>query len=231
MKSKYYFAVFIIVTVISSLCCKKDNNPVTIENSQQVLSGKVIDSQGNAVEGVGIHYIYSFSSSKLGKIQKPCPSTQISYSIPKRCFVTLKIFRWFTRDTIETIIQDTLNSGNYNVSINMNKYTNGLYIYRLTYDTTTIEKYMSMLNLDISSLVNANPLCKSNSNRQFNIPYGLLGFNVPLLHTSESSPTIIDTAYISHSIQLVLSKSGYKTIVQTLFIDTTKEMSQTFKFE
>ncbi len=231
MKSKYYFAVFITVAVISIPCCKKDNNPVTSENSQQILSGNVIDNQGNALEGVGVHYIYSLSSAKLVKTQQPNPTTHINYSIPKRCFVSLKIFRWFTRDTIETIIQDTLNSGNYSVSVNMTKYTNGLYIYRLTFDTTVVEKYLFMLNLDISSLVITNPLCKSNSDGQFKIPYGVFGFNVPILRTTESNPTVIETTYISPTIQLVLSKTGYKTIVQTLSIDTTKETLQTFKFE
>ena len=90
---------------------------------------------------------------------------------------------------------------------------------------------MSMLITDMSSLTNTNPLCKSNTDGKFTIPYGMFGFNVPLLRTSESNSAEIETAYISHTIQLVLCKPGYNTIIQTISIDTTKEMSPTFKFE
>ena len=91
--------------------------------------------------------------------------------------------------------------------------------------------HMALLNTDLGSLVNSIPLCKSNSAGEFSLPYGMLGFNVPLLHTGESNPDIVDTVFISHTIQLILSKQGYKTITQTMVIDTTREMSQTFRFE
>jgi hypothetical protein len=79
----------------------------------------------------------------------------------------------------------------------------------------------------MSLLVNTTPLLKTNSSGVFSLPYGVLGFGVPFNRTS-STGSSIDTVYVSHTIQIVLAKTGYVTNVKTITIDEANGMTQTF---
>jgi hypothetical protein len=208
--------------------CKKGDNPLsTRENIPSYLTGQVIDSQGKPVEGCGVHYIYSMTTSSLAKTVKTCPSTNIQFNIPTRSKVTIKIFRWYTRDTIATLVDDTLDAGSHMVTFNAAKVTNGIYIYHLKVDTLIQELHMSLLVDDISALVNTNPLVTTNVSGSFNLPYGIFGFGMPFARTSASGSSL-DSVYVSHTIQIILYKSGYLTTTKTITIDETNGMIQTF---
>jgi hypothetical protein len=58
------------------------------------------------------------------------PSTSINFDIPIKCFVKLKIYDIFGRE-IETLISNSLNSGNHKVEWNASKYSSGLYVYQI----------------------------------------------------------------------------------------------------
>ncbi|MBI5214692.1 MAG: hypothetical protein HY960_02960 [Ignavibacteriae bacterium] len=45
------------------------------------------------------------------------------------------------------------------------------------------------------------------------------------------NPTVVDTMYISRTIELVLHKTGYSTKVQSITIDTSTNMFRTFVLE
>jgi hypothetical protein len=207
--------------------CKKNDNPLTTDKLPLFLYGLVHDSQGNPVEGCGVHYMYSMTTSSLAKRGKTCPSTTISFNIPTRSKVTIKIFRWFTQDTIATLIDDTLNAGLHTIVFDASKHTNGIYIYQLRTDTTVQERFMSFLVTDVSALASSNPLVTTNSSGAFSIPFGVFGFSVPFQRTSVSGLTL-DTVYISHTIQIVLCKTGYLTAMKTITIDETNGMNQSF---
>jgi hypothetical protein len=230
MKIRPTLLLILFSLIITVTGCKKEDNPVSSEQLPPVLYGQVNDAQGNPLEGAAVHYIFDMGFSslpKISKLQKICPTTLVSFQIPKRTFVTLSFYRWFTRDSLATIIHDSLNAGTYNVSPDSAKLTNGVYIFRLICDSTVVEKTMVMLDLDASTLILTNPLAKTNSSGSFTLPYGIFGFDFPLARVS-SSGAPLDTAYISRTIEIVLYKPGYRLYTQTLTLDKTVGMKQTF---
>lgn len=59
------------------------------------------------------------------------PSTQISYSIPEECFVTLKVFDVMGRETA-ALINKVQSSGNYSVQFDAGDLSGGVYFYKLS---------------------------------------------------------------------------------------------------
>jgi hypothetical protein len=58
------------------------------------------------------------------------PSTIISFNLPTRTFVTLKIFDLLGRE-VATLISEELSAGNYSRQWNASKLPSGIYFYRL----------------------------------------------------------------------------------------------------
>ena len=218
--------------ILSMSGCKKDNNPVWgglpfQSFSSQSLYGQVIDSYGRAVEGCGVHYIYAMTTSPLAKTGTALSSTEIEFILPARSKVTLKILRWYTRDEIATLVDDTLDGGAHAVTFDATKITNGIYIYQLKAGTLLQEKYMSLLVDDLPALVNTAPVVATDYSGSFQLPLEVFGFNVPFTRVSESG-TPLETVYVSHTIQMVIYKPGYTTVTKTMTIDEAKNINQTF---
>lgn len=155
------------------------------------------------------------------------PSTIISFEIPTRQKVTITILRWFTRDTITVLFDDTLIVGNHVFTLNSQTMTNGLYIYQIKTDTKVIEKRMIYLELDVSRLITTNPLVKSNSTGSFVLPFGLLGFGISFERVSPDG-TPLPPYEISRTIQMVLYKPGYKTTIKDVTIPHNSSLKETF---
>jgi len=204
--------------------CKKNDNPISGEQPSQYLYGQAIDSQGSPLEGCGVHYIYTMTTSPLAKTGTTNSSTNILFYVPTRSKVTLKILRWYTRDTIATLVDDTLDGGSHLVTFDADKITNGIYIEQLKVDTLLQETRMSLLVDDISFLVNTTPLVMTNSSGSFKLPYGVFGFDLPFVGPG----SILDSVYVSHTIQIVVYKPGYLTATKTITIDEANGMDQTF---
>ena len=222
MKLRYFLFILFLVTIISFQC----KSPTSSEIDSPVLNGKVVDTHGHPVQNVDVHYIYSVPSSSLAKHENVQSSLAITFRVNKRSMVSLEIFRYFRNDSLGRIVFDTLNAGQYSYQVDISKFTNGLYIYRLVIDTTKVEKVFFCLNPDLSILLQSVPLAETNSNGEFSLPYGLLGFDYPLVRVAENG-TVIDTTHISLSIQLVLHKTGYNTLMQSITIDPKKETDLT----
>jgi endo-1,4-beta-xylanase len=58
------------------------------------------------------------------------PNTQINYSIPGECFVSLKVYNLLGEE-ITTLVNDQQRSGNYTISFDGSKLSSGIYVYRL----------------------------------------------------------------------------------------------------
>ncbi len=211
--------------------CNK-SNPIGPNQSSAYLNGQVIDSQGNPIDSVNFHYIPNLVHSGLEKSSpgKICPSTQIEFTVLRRSYVNLSIYRWFTRDLIATLVNDTLEAGVHAVTFDGASFTNGVYIYHLAEDTVVLEKYMFLIQ-DTSSLPSTFPLAVTNSSGRFSEPIGVFGIGLPFYITTPQGPTPTDTVYISSTIQVVLCKAGFKTLVQSVTIDTTKSFNQRFILE
>jgi len=97
-------------------------------------------------------------------------------------------------------------------------------------DTTVLIKYILLIQ-DTASLPFTNPLAVTNSSGQFSEPIGVFGIGMRFLISSTSDPAPIDTEFISNTIQVVLTKTGYKTLTIPLTIDTTKSLNKRFVLE
>ena len=228
--------VGLVLSIVFITGCKNDLvATVIVPDAYHGLYGNVVDENGNPVEGVSVHYIFTFPSEMLAVNRNEVllnseavpPSTIISFEIPTRQKVTVTILRWFTRDTITVLFDDTLNVGNHTFSLNTQTMTNGFYIYQIKTDTKTIESRIHYLDLDVSRLITTNPLVKSNSAGSFELPYGLLGLGTPIVKTSADG-TIISTTEISNVIQIVLYKPGFSTLIKEVTIPHNTSLKETF---
>jgi len=228
--------VGLVLSIVSIIGCKNDLvATVIVPDANHELYGNVVDENGNPVEGVSVHYIFAFPNVRLEVNRNEIllnsetvpPSTLISFEIPTRQKVTVTILRWFTRDTITVLFDDTLNVGNHTFTLNTQTMTNGFYIYQIKTDTKTIESRMVYLDLDISRLITTNPLVKSNLEGAFILPYGLLGFGISFDRVSPDG-TPLPPIEISDTIQIVLFKPGYGTLIKEVTIPHNSSPRETF---
>ena len=217
-----YFTLLLLLFSLLNLQCK---SPTSSEHEAPVINGKVIDSHGNPVENVDVHYIFTVPPASLGKSQNMNTSVMITFGVSRRSMVVVEIFRYFRNDSLGRIVHDTLNAGQYSYQLDISKFTNGLYVYRITIDTLKVERVFFCLDPDLATLLQTVPLVRTNANGEFTLPYQLLGFNYPLVRTSASG-AIIDTTFISKSIQLVLSKAP-SMLIKQVTIDSQKETDVT----
>jgi hypothetical protein len=218
--------ILIAAFALLQLSCNKGGGPVAPDTSGNTLSGIVRDSDGNPLENVGVHYVFTTSSIRpLSKPGETCPSTTIGYSLTTPGHVLLRILRWYTREAVDTLINKDLNAGKYATGFDGGGLTNGIYLYQIVTDSATREGTFTLLNPDVNALVLTKPLATSDARGEFSIPYGVFGFSVVMHVTSSSGPTIIDSVCISPSIELVLYKEGYQVLARPVTIDTTQAMS------
>ncbi len=58
------------------------------------------------------------------------PTTTINYSIPKSSFVSIKVYDLLGKE-VATIVNEEKTAGNYSVTFNANKFSSGIYFYRM----------------------------------------------------------------------------------------------------
>jgi hypothetical protein len=147
------------------------------------------------------------------------------FTLSTRSKVTIKILRWFTRDTIVTVVDDSLDAGYHAVAFDETQFTNGIYVYQFKTDTVLVEARFNIIDTDISLLVNTTPLVTTSSSGSFRLPYGIFGFGLPWDQYGNGP---VDTVYVSHKIQMVVYKPGYLTLTKAMSIDQTSSAVQTF---
>lgn len=72
------------------------------------------------------------------------PSTRISFSLPKASFVKMVVFD-ITGKEVETLVNENLTAGSFEVDFNASEYTSGVYFYRITTDGFTETKKMILV--------------------------------------------------------------------------------------
>lgn len=72
------------------------------------------------------------------------PSTSIKYSIPMNSLVTLKVYNILGQE-VATLVNETLEAGNYSASFNATKLASGVYLYRIEAGAFTSVKKMMLL--------------------------------------------------------------------------------------
>jgi hypothetical protein len=72
------------------------------------------------------------------------PSTTISFAIPSKAYVTLKVFDIMGRE-VATIVSEELSAGNYSRQWNAANMSSGIYFYRLQAGSYTETKKLVLL--------------------------------------------------------------------------------------
>lgn len=72
------------------------------------------------------------------------PKTQIKYSIGKEQFVTLKVFDLLGKE-VATLVNEKKNAGTYVIEFDANKFSSGIYFYKLSSNSNNIIKKMVIL--------------------------------------------------------------------------------------
>ena len=103
------------------------------------------------------NYVFAVPATivKKGNSQKPIefalsqnypnpfnPSTEIGYSIPKKGFVTLKVYNLLGQK-VATLVNQEQEAGNYSIIFNADKLGSGVYIYRIKSGALTLTKKMT----------------------------------------------------------------------------------------
>ena len=224
MKPLHIF--FIISFLFISLNCHKDN-PITVDSKPVTFNGKVVDSFGNNLSGVGVHYIFDLVHKKTENLQNTNPSTVIRFTIPESGPVRVTICRWYTRDSLDTIVDEQRESGTYSISIDNLNLTNGIYIAQVFTTKTFSEQVFLISNSSVSDVISKNPLTKTDTSGGFSLYPGVFGIGMPIVKQLPDGITY-DTTYVSSTIQLVLYKSGYKTLTKEITVDATKDYNLTY---
>jgi hypothetical protein len=251
----------LLVLSLASICvirCRKSINDVNdVKSDTPVFSGSVHDSKGSPVGAVDIHFRYlrwpydavNKSVSKNGchpmtgtdlsqNYPNPFPTTtRIEFRISAPSRVQLTLFSWPEYDTVRVLRNDLLESGNRCIVYDGRdeegrKLTNGIYPYRITTSDTVIERELC-IDLDESDLPEINPIvpfCRSDAGGHFAIRYSQIpiGRQVSLTDETGAGYGFIP---IPDMIKIVLIKTGYKTLVEPVKLDTTKSYTKEFVME
>ena len=66
------------------------------------------------------------------------PVTKITYSLPRKSFVTLKIYDVLGRE-VKTLVNKSQEEGNYLVNFNANNLSSGIYFYKLSAENSYVK--------------------------------------------------------------------------------------------
>ena len=209
--------------------CSGETNPVTPDENEHILFGKVIDQEGNPVSGVNIHYVPSLTDTEIHKegLQKRTSSTYIVFSIPEQTNVTLVLLKHSIKDTLSYLLKnELLNPGRYSITVNTDSLTNGIYDYTLKYGPTFIEENSFLIQKSPEELVSTIPLTVTDSEGRFQLNYNEFGIGNIFIIPNESP----QYKKISDTIQIFLTKENYNNYLEPVVIDTNKATIKDFIF-
>ncbi len=205
-----------------------DGGPTISDEGGSAIIGKIVDSNGNPLEGVGVHYIPKLVDTAPSGFAKITPTTIISFSIPEPTELTVYILRFGSRDTVAVIMQnESVAAGTYTSDFSGETLTNGVYIYVIEYDDKHFENKMLLLK-SYGELWNTIPLAKSSSDGSFILPYDILAIGEYFPRTSLADPSIVDSMFISSEITLVITRGQYNFYMEDLVVDKYIAVEKTF---
>ncbi len=214
MKTTTAVVLLLALGMLSGSC----KNPSGPGNSTPVLQVHIVDGEGAPIDSVGFHFIPRISASAVSKWKpdQTCPTTFISYTIPARSHVRIDIFRWFTREFITTLVDDTLDAGQYASSVSKPAMTSGIYVYRLSIGDSTSEHALYLLKSP-GELGSATPLAVSNTAGELSVAKGVFG--IGMVFERGVWDSTFGLAVISDTIDVVLYRQGFQMVVQGVGID------------
>lgn len=218
----------IFILAIAFVSCNKDN-PVNANQSPASLSGTIVDTQGHPVQNARVNYIPDllYTSPLPGNAKSLSSLGTVNFFVQNTSYVNISLYRWFTKNLVETLYDGTAVAGAHSVAFDTTVITNGIYLLDAKIDTLAVERRMLVVR-DTSTLHSVTPLAITDSQGKFSIPIGVFGIGLSFPISSSTSPTIIDTATISDTVKIIVSKPGYQTFIEQAILDTTQSLSQQY---
>lgn len=224
---KFFHGMIVVTIALLALSCR--DNGVGPDWRFPAINGKVVNAGGAPLGDVGVHYIMHFDSTLVQyTLSKRLPITLIRFELQEPSYVTLKLLRFGSRDTLLTILNNELFAAGVNeVEVNMSKLTNGMYIAHFIINGSVRERLLVLFNMEINQLIQTSPLATSDASGNFSLPISLLGIGTRIL--SMNANFGIDTLWISKKIDLVLFKEGYQPLVTPMSVDVNNSVKMTFQ--
>jgi len=122
---------------ISALMVDKSNNVLYAGGK----NGSVYIMKDNSVTGVSENTVVTDFELSQNYPNPFNPSTTIEFSIPSRQFVSLVVYDVLGQ-AVKTLVNEELETGKYNVTLNANELTSGVYIYKLATPSVSLSKKM-----------------------------------------------------------------------------------------
>lgn len=226
MTSKYIIFLFVILSTLTFGCSEEKE-----DTEEAILTGKVTDSRGNPIAGAKIFYQFSLKVTHVANLEKPNPSTTISFTIPKSEPVLVTIHQYYTNKLLAELYSGTPEAGIFSVDPNTDKFkiSNGLYILRIKGESFNSEKVLINTIPDFGVLLESTPLIVTDSKGEFSLPVAVLGIGYTE-NLTNAGGDVVDTKKILETITVVATVPEKPVQTQTITIDTKKSSQVSFQF-
>jgi len=195
--------------------CKDDG--VSVDNRPAGLYAKVMSTNGSAISGLNVHYLFYTSTNPV------VTSVWIHYVLSTPQVVTLKVFDPFDREIAALIDGQQQPAGEHSIYFD-SSVTNGIYAYKLrTSDSLRTDSFF-IRDDDTAQLRQKSPLVTSDQNGEFFLSPSVLG--IGRTFQGQFSPETI-----SDCISILLVKANYRTFIQSFRLDTSRPTDRTFTLE
>lgn len=251
--NKSYLKYFVVVSLLFLLnFCTSTNSPNDPGNGGTAeIIGSIKDTNGNFVDDVSVYLIYLLedpipgiykvnnADSVTSSISQNFPNpffttTNITFELTASGFLNLYLTPFDSGDTLKTFMQGNLNSGFYALQWS-DPFANHLYSIKLGLEVNKDsvhqdQVFMMRNNSDPDSLISTGKENLETVTNRFTIKTKSLPLKGVVAYT-ENSPNAIEYKTISEDLVFVLSKTGYKTLVDTHKIDMTETTNIIFTME
>jgi hypothetical protein len=207
--------VIIAVIAVIVVSCKNIVEPLEKDTA---IYGTVIDENNNALADVDVHYVFYLGSVTSFR------NILITYQLETAQNITIKIFDMHNNEIIVWQDGKFTEHGMYMCFLSMQKWTNGIYRYKITGESYNVDVAFPVLSNDISKLVKTVPLTSTNGTGEFKINYSIFGFTKRWIFEGGNEEHMV-----ADSIKFVLHKEGYQTLQVPAKLDTTRIFEKTFK--
>lgn len=251
--NKSYLKYFVVISLLLLLnSCTSTDSPTDPGNGGTAeIIGSIKDTNGNFINDVSVYLIYlledpvpgfdkvnnldSVASSISQNFPNPFfTTTNIAFELTAAGFLNLYLTPFDSGDTLKTFVQGNLQSGFYALQWS-DAFANDLYSLKLQLEVNKDsvhhdQVFMMRNNSNPDSLISSGePNLETVTNR-FTIKTKSLPLKGVVAYT-ENSPNVIEYKTISENLIFVLSKTGYKTLIDTQKINMTETTNIIFTME
>ena len=206
-----------LLTVSCFTGCKE--NVVQIDDTPPGLYAVVIDPAGVALSGVEVRYLFYTMDNPLQL------NARIQFSLASAKVVTLKILDPYGREVTTLINAQTEPAGVHSVQFD-SAVTNAVYTSWLKVGDSVTTGEFFIRDDDLTRLQQKPSLTRTGQEGKFSLTSSLL--RIGKTFPSQIAP---NNDLILDSITVVLTKSGYKTFMETVRIDPSGPTGRSFTMQ